>query len=173
TGGGRGPSLTQNQIQNSIQNNSILNKGQNGAQNQASRQFDDRVDNNNADKKVNEAPLTGRNVIGAMTAEEVPRPSEPLMKAKTAPAAKAPAPPAAPKQTDGASAGAAAGTPVKSADADANAGKDEAVKSVTETVEVTTAAPSVTAEQKEMDDRTSALSMNEAQGIGGGLLAGN
>src|SRR2546430_4796436 len=30
TGGGRGPSLTQNQIQNSIQNNSILNKGQIG-----------------------------------------------------------------------------------------------------------------------------------------------
>src|SRR5207249_5096420 len=38
---------------------------------------------------------------------------------------------------------------------------------------VTAAPPSVTAEQKEMDDRTSALSMNEAQGIGGGLLAGN
>src|SRR5256885_14373391 len=168
-GHGRGPSLTQNQIQNSIQNNSIQNNGQNTAQNQASREFDHRVDNNNADKKVSEVPLSGRNVVGAMTAESAPRPSEPLMKAKAAPAAKAPAPPAAPKQTYGAGAGAAAGTPVKSADADANAGKDEAVKSMTETVEVTAAAPSVTREQKEMDDRTSALSMRAAQGIGGGL----
>ena len=173
TGGGRGPSLTQNQIQNSIQNNSIQNKGQNSAQNQASRQFDDRVDNNNADKKVSEAPLSGGNAVGAMTAENAPRASERSMKAKAVPAAKVPAPPAAPKQTDGAGAGAAAGTPVKSADVDANASKDEAVKSMAETVEVTAAAPSVTAEQKEMDDRTSALSMNEAQGIGGGLLAGN
>ncbi|HWT87562.1 MAG TPA: hypothetical protein VN454_02085, partial [Candidatus Angelobacter sp.] len=65
-GDGRGPSLTQNQIQNSIQNNSIQNKGQNAAQNEASRQFDDRVDNNNADKKVGELPLSGRNVVGAM-----------------------------------------------------------------------------------------------------------
>ncbi|OLE74671.1 MAG: hypothetical protein AUG74_03575 [Bacteroidetes bacterium 13_1_20CM_4_60_6] len=58
---------------------------------------------------------------------------------------------------------------MKSADADANAGKDEAVKSMAETVEVTAATPSVTREQKEMDDRTSALSMRAAQGIGGGL----
>jgi len=95
------------------------------------------------------------------------------MKAKTAPAAPTPAPPAAPKETYGAGAGAAAGTPVKSADADAAAHKDEAVKSMTETVEVTTAAPSVTKEQKEMDDRNSALSMKVAQGASGGLLAGN
>jgi len=172
-GDGRGPSLTQNQIQNSIQNNSIQNKGQNAAQNEASRQFDDRVDNNNADKKVGELPLSGRNVVGAMRVEDAPRPSEPSMKAKTAPAAPTPAPPAAPKETYGAGAGAAAGTPVKSADADAAAHKDEAVKSMTETVEVTTAAPSVTNEQKEMDDRNSALSMKVAQGASGGLLAGN
>jgi len=174
TGDGRGPSLTQNQIQNSIQNNSIQNKGQNTEQNQASRQFDDRVDNNNADKKVSEVPPTGRSVVGAMTAEKAPRPSEPLMKAKAAPAAKAPAPPAAPNESYGVGAGAAPGTPPKSADADANAGKDEAVKSMTETVEVTAAAPSVTREQKEMDDRNSdALSMKAAQGVSGGLLAGN
>ena len=169
-GNSRGPSVMQNQIQNSIQNNSIQNKGQNAQQNPASREFDYRVDNNNADKKVSEAPLAGGSVVGAMTAENAPRASERSMKAKTAPAVQAPAPPAAPKQTYGAGAGAAAGTPVTSADANANAGKDEAVKSMTETVEVTSAAPIVATEQKETDDRnSSALSMKATQGIVGGL----
>jgi len=173
TGSGRGPSLTQNQIQNSIQNNSIPNnsienKGQNAAQNPASREFDYRVDNKNADKKVNDLPLAGRNVVGAMKAENAPRPSEPSIKAKVAPAVQAPAPPAAPKQSYGEGAGAAAGTLAKSADADAAAHKDEAVKSVTETVEVTSAAPTVTTEQKEMNDRNSAaLSLKAMQGVSG------
>jgi len=173
TGNGRGPSVMQNQIQNSIQNNSIQNKGQNAQQNPSSREFDYRVDNNNADKKVSEAPLAGGSVVGAMTAENAPRPSEPSMKAKTAAAAPAPAPAAAPKQSYEEGAGAAAGTPVNSADADAAAHKDEAVKSMTETVEVTSAAPSVTTEQKETDDRNSAaLSLKAMQGVSGGP-AGN
>jgi len=166
TGNGHGPTVMQNQIQNSIQNNSIQNKRQNAQQNPASREFDYRVDNNNADKKVSEAPLAGGSVVGPMTAENAPRASERSMKAK---AAQAPAPPAAPNQ-NGAGAGAAAGTPVTSADANANAGKDEAVKSMTETVEVTAAAPIVATEQKEMGDRNSAaLSKKATQGIVGGL----
>ena len=163
-GYGRGPSPMQNQIQNSIQNN-----GQNTAQSNASREFDSRTDNNNADKKVSELPLAGRSVVGAMRAENAPPPSEPSMKAKALRAAQAPAPPAAPKQSYGEGAGAAAGTLAKSADAEAAAHKDEAARSMTETVEVTSAAPSVTAEQKEMDDRNSAaLSLKAMQGVGGG-----
>jgi len=173
TGDGRGPSVMQNQIQNSIQNNSVQNKGQNAEQNPASREFDYRVDNNNADKKVSESPLTGGSVAGAMKAENAPRPSERSMKAKAAPAAQAPPPPAAPNQSYGAGAGAAPGTPAKAPDADVAAHKDEAIKSMTETVEVTGAAPIVATEQKEMDDRSSAaLSKKAAQGIIGGL-AGN
>ena len=170
TGDGRGPSVAQNQMQNSIQSNSIQSKGQNAEQNPASREFDYRVDNNNADKKVSELPPAGRNVAGAMKAENAPRPIEPSMKAKAAPAVSAPAPPAAPNESYGAGAGAAPGRQAKVADADAAAHKDEAVKSMSETVEVTGAAPIVATEQKEMDDRSSAaLSKKATQGIVGGL----
>jgi hypothetical protein len=124
-GFGRGPALTQNQMQNQIQNN-----GQIAAQNQASAAFDDK-----ADKKMNELPLPARNADAGAVADNEPRRSESAMKAKAAPGAPSPAPspPAPSEQAYEAGAAAAATRAAKPSDADAR--KDEAVKSMTQSVE--------------------------------------
>jgi hypothetical protein len=162
-GFGRGPALTQNQMQNQIQNN-----GQLAAQNQASATFDDK-----ADKKMNELPLTARNTDVGAVADNEPRRSESAMKAKAAPGAPSPAPspPAPSEQAYEAGAAAAATRAAKPSDADAR--KDEAVKSMTQSVEVTAAAPVSSTEQKEAETKPSALTKLKAAQATNGGVAGN
>ena len=160
TGAGHGPGLAQNQMQNQIQNN-----GQITAQNQASRTFDGK-----ADKKANELPLATRNGDSAAVADNVPRRSESTMKAKAAPAAPVAPSPSPSEQSYVAGAAASAAKAAKPTEADAR--KDEAAKSMAESVEVTAEAPISRAEQKEMETGQSALlKLKAAQAMGG--AAGN
>jgi hypothetical protein len=153
-----GPRLAQNQIQNQIQNN-----GQFTAQNRPSETFD---------KKVNELPLTRRNV-GGVTRENAPARSESAMKA--APTAPAAAPPPVPPPSfpagAGTGAGAAAAPPTKPADADAR--KDETVRPMSETVEVTAAASVTEIETKAADKEKAALKKMNAADAFGVVAGGN
>lgn len=155
-GAARGPGLAQNQMQNQIQNN-----GQITGQNQASATFDGK-----ADKKGNELPLVTRSADATAMAENEPRRSELAMKAKAAPTAPVAPPPAPSEQSYVAGAAAAAAKPAKPSDADAR--KDEARKSMTESVEVTAEDRNFRAEEKETGAEQSALmKLKAAREMGG------
>ncbi len=140
-----GPAGLQNQTQNQIQNNNA-NAG-----------------NFDKQKQVGDVAIVGGAMSKVVPANK-PRRMEGAM--KTAPAAVPPSPSAAPGTGSGSGAG--SGPPASAIAADESARKDEITRSTTQSVEVTEAAPSVLAEQKEAANESAAakkLKAADANGV--------